>query len=651
MKAYLVELKTGEKFELAKERILIGRVGAGVDIAVNDNYVGRCHCSLFWENGSWHVVDMNSKNFTYINKRQLKPSVKYPLNYGDELRLAHVSYRLEQRSTADEHDIFISYKNSDRNGSQTRDSQMAEDLYHALKRKGFNPFFSKYSIDASARAEYIDVIDRALESATILVAVGTSRENLSSKWVKSEINQFRSLMNAESDQTRSIITYRSKGLLPNDLPTGIRQFQSYDDLNAAVRFISLCLKKASGFRKEGSKTVLTYEDVIKTDTPYIQKHSRLQIGDTLCNRFQILHKVGEGGTSRVYLAYDNRIGKSVAVKEYVKGKTDIVSKAMRTEIELLKHLNHPAIPQIYDVAESGDSLILVMEYVEGRSLDKVLSERVSFPEERVLEFARQLADVLDYLHNRPTPIIYRDMKPGNLILKPDGTLMLIDFGTARQYIKSATSDTVSLGTIGYAAPEQFGGMGQTDPRTDIYGLGVTLYHLLTGKNPSLPPYEILPIRTINPNLSRKLEAVIKKCTQISPEKRYQSAKELLHAIEKTSKPGILSRLTSFIKYPHSAGAAPSSLRPQSRKTNEPSNLESMETVATRWQMVPTSVLAAEGIYPTLLEENKERNLNIPTRSNMVKTSDGEISETVGKLLAMDAQSRKLIRELIDRLSN
>ena len=117
------------------------------------------------------------------------------------------------------------------------------------------------------------------------------------------------------------------------------------------------------------------------------------------------------------------------------------------------------------------------------------------------------------------------------MLKPDGIITLIDFGTAREYKEKNLADTSCLGTVGYAAPEQFGGMGQTDARTDIYCLGATLYHLVTGMNPCEPPYEIKPIRQINPALSSGLERIILKCPQRNPNDRYQSAAELMYALE------------------------------------------------------------------------------------------------------------------------
>ena len=152
-------------------------------------------------------------------------------------------------------------------------------------------------------------------------------------------------------------------------------------------------------------------------------------------------------------------------------------------------------------------------------------------QEKVIDWARQLCNVLGYLHTQDPPIIHRDIKPSNIMLTPDGEIKLIDFGIAREFKDQKVADTTWLGTNGYAAPEQFGGKGQTDARTDIYCLGATLYHLVTGCNPSEPPYEKKPIRIINPNLSEGLERIILKCTREDPNERYQSVAELLYDLD------------------------------------------------------------------------------------------------------------------------
>ena len=132
-----------------------------------------------------------------------------------------------------------------------------------------------------------------------------------------------------------------------------------------------------------------------------------------------------------------------------------------------------------------------------------------------------------YLHNQNPPYIYRDMKPANVILLENGCLKVIDFGTIRAYDRGKCGDTCILGTSGYAAPEQYGGLGQTDARTDIFGLGKTLHHLVTGVDPILPPYEVKPIREIDPTLSKGFEYIIDKCIRLRPDERYQSCEELM----------------------------------------------------------------------------------------------------------------------------
>ncbi|MFR6171099.1 MAG: serine/threonine protein kinase [Blautia sp.] len=260
----------------------------------------------------------------------------------------------------------------------------------------------------------------------------------------------------------------------------------------------------------------------------------LEIGSLVDGKYKILNKIGQGGMSVVYLAMNERANKQWAIKEVRKDGVknfEVVKQGLIVETDLLKKLHHPNLPSIIDVIDGDGTFLIVMDYIEGRHLESVLKEYGAQNQEDVIEWAKQLCDVLAYLHSRKPPIIYRDMKPSNIMLKPDGKVMLIDFGTAREFKETSVADTTCLGTQGYAAPEQYGGQGQTDARTDIYCLGSTLYHLLTGHNPSEPPYEMYPIRYWNPELSSGLEEIILKCTQKNPDDRYQSCAELLYALE------------------------------------------------------------------------------------------------------------------------
>ena len=260
------------------------------------------------------------------------------------------------------------------------------------------------------------------------------------------------------------------------------------------------------------------------------------INKVIDDKYEILKMIGQGGMSKVYLAMDRRLNKQWAIKEVTKNDRDrnnvhVVQSAM-AEANMLKRLDHPSLPRIVDIIEDSQKIYVVMDYVEGESLDKVLNLYGAQSQEQVIDWAKQLCGVLNYLHSSNPPIIYRDMKPANVVLQPSGNIKLLDFGIAREYKDQKIEDTVSLGTKGYAAPEQFGGKGQTDVRTDIYCLGVTLYHLVTGRNPCEPPYELYPIRQWNPNLSGGFERIIQKCTQLNPVDRYQSCAELIYALER-----------------------------------------------------------------------------------------------------------------------
>ena len=258
----------------------------------------------------------------------------------------------------------------------------------------------------------------------------------------------------------------------------------------------------------------------------------LEIGSLVDGKYKILSEIGHGGMSVVYMAINEKANKTWAIKEVRKeGVNDFksIKQGLIVETEMLKKLHHQYLPSIIDVIDMEDSFIIVMDYIEGNSLNDRLKEYGAQPQESVIKWSKELCDVLGYLHSRTPAIIYRDMKPSNVMLRPNGDITLIDFGTAKEFKEFNVKDTISFGTIGYAAPEQFG--GKTDARTDIYCLGATMYHLVTGMDPSAPPYEIRPICQVNPSLSNGLERIIQKCTQREPEKRYQSCAELLYDLE------------------------------------------------------------------------------------------------------------------------
>lgn len=256
------------------------------------------------------------------------------------------------------------------------------------------------------------------------------------------------------------------------------------------------------------------------------------IGTVIDGKYEILKEIGRGGMSVVYLAMDKHLNKQWAVKEIKKkgnGKNDeIVVNSLLAEANMMKKLDHPSLPRIVDIIDNGVTIYVVMDYIEGESLDKVLNEHGVQPEELVIAWAKQLCDALSYLHSQKPPIIYRDMKPANVMLKPEGNIKIIDFGIAREYKEQNLADTTVLGTKGFAPPEQYS--GQTDARSDIYALGMTMHNLLTGVDPRNSEAYV-PVRQWNPELSEGIELIIDKCVQPAAENRYQTCADLLYDLE------------------------------------------------------------------------------------------------------------------------
>lgn len=266
----------------------------------------------------------------------------------------------------------------------------------------------------------------------------------------------------------------------------------------------------------------------------------------------IIRETLGAGNSKVYLAENTNLGTLWAVKQMRRNSSEV-----RVEPEILKRLEHPCLPRIFDVIEEEDFVYIIMEYIRGTSLDKLLERTGRMEEERVIKWAVSICEVLSYLHEmKPSPIIHRDIKPSNIIISNTGELKIIDFGTAREYKDAGGLDTVYIGTRGYAAPEQYGG-GQTSPASDIYSLGVTMHHLLTEINPNSPPYRLMPVRDYVPEISGLTEEIIIKCTKSDPADRYSSAgelksallsKEKIHQKESTaSKPGLTAHSTNLDK--------------------------------------------------------------------------------------------------------
>lgn len=246
------------------------------------------------------------------------------------------------------------------------------------------------------------------------------------------------------------------------------------------------------------------------------------------SKYEILKLLNTGGmNSAIYLALDKKLNRQWAIKKVRKSSSQTTSMLM-AEASIMKNLDHPMLPRIVGIEEDPKFFYIIMDFVQGENLKTVVTSSGPQAQDTVVSWGVKLCDVLTYLHGKG--IVYRDMKPANIMLSPDGNIKLIDFGIAREYKENASEDTTALGTEGYAAPEQYEGKGQTDARTDVYGMGITLFQLLTGVNPSSYQENIFSIRLQNPNLSSGLDKIILKCTNKDPRKRYQSTEELKKAL-------------------------------------------------------------------------------------------------------------------------
>jgi eukaryotic-like serine/threonine-protein kinase len=269
-----------------------------------------------------------------------------------------------------------------------------------------------------------------------------------------------------------------------------------------------------------------------------QLDSSLKPGVTLQNRYLIQSVLGVGGMGSVYKARDMHfpnVTKLVAVKEIINladpGMRELVIRTFEREANLLAELNHPSIPKIYDYFTQNDKSFLVQEYIDGKDLEAYVNDAPGLlSEEMVVEWAIQLCDVLSYLHkHQPEPIIFRDMKPSNVMLDHHNHIRLIDFGIARGF-QSGQKGTM-IGTEGYSPPEQY--RGEASPAGDIYALGATLHHLLTKQDPRIePPFSFSerPVRKINPSVTIELEAIINTALNYNPVERFPSAQAMKDAL-------------------------------------------------------------------------------------------------------------------------
>jgi hypothetical protein len=320
----------------------------------------------------------------------------------------------------------------------------------------------------------------------------------------------------------------------------------------------------------------------------------LSVGTRLKNRYVITRLVAGGGMAWVYEVQEQRPDGSRVIWALKELRADIddpqelaeARQLFTQEANILVRLSHPNLPRVSAYFIEDGRSYLVMEFIRGDSLKKILDEaNAPLMESEVLYWAIQICDVLDYLHHRPQPVIFRDMKPSNVMVMPTGQVKLIDFGIARTYKQGKSKDTVTMGSENYAAPEQWG-QAQTDARADIYGLGATLYHLLTNV-PPLPafvPSERVAINQYNGAVSTETIAVVEKAMADDREHRFATARAmqeaLLECLPRRERREILARLEAQRQAPTPAVVArPATKRPAQKQPAPMSQAPASQSIA------------------------------------------------------------------------
>src|SRR6266851_6386206 len=336
------------------------------------------------------------------------------------------------------------------------------------------------------------------------------------------------------------------------------------------------------------------------------------IGRTLQKGAYIVEAVlGHGGMGQVYLASHAQVDVPVAIKQVradeplppsVIEELDQLLHSKGTPVQptpgefplsggintdrflrealLLARMRHPAIPLLYDYFLENAHWYLVMEYVPGSTLSSYMREHAPLPPLEAINYALQMCDVLDYLHRQNPPVVFRDLKPANIILHPDGRLMVVDFGIARYFKEGQFNDTTDFGSPGYASPEQYEGTGQTDARSDLFSLGVILHEMISGQRPvraGTRAGKLESPRQINPALSPALSGLVTVATRAESMYRFQTAHTFYRALERTC---IIEESRAFNRFTLLSGEDEGSGQPQPCARNQPSLKQTRAAVPT-----------------------------------------------------------------------
>lgn len=413
---------------------------------------------------------------------------------------------------------FISYSSK---------NQITADAFrNLLNSKGIDTWMAPGDIPAGS--SYMKEINNALKNCCCLVLL-LSNAAQGSEWVIKEVER-------AVNYHKIIIPIKIEDVILNDefeFVLGSYQVvavHKIDYESDEIKKVLNSIQAATNINKDN----LSADVLISKKENNYETCQDIQIGTIIDGKYQVIGKLGRGVFCEVYLAENTKTKKKWAVKVIDISQENYAQfyKNLSNELGLLYKLQHPYLPSIADVIQDNNNMLVIMDYIEGITLGQLIMKEGAQSEEKVIEWAKKICDALGYLHSRSPQIIHNDIYPGNIILKPNGDIAIIDFGTAIEHSTKKESDTVLLGTRVFAAPEIYKGI--VDVRTDIYSFGMVLFALVSGKN-SIQFFSGGSIRRIAPHISRGLEYIIRKCIEMNPIDRYQSVSAIVKDLENIDK--------------------------------------------------------------------------------------------------------------------
>ncbi len=512
---------------IKKSKILAGK-DSTCDLGLSEHFVSRIHAEFTLKDTYWLLRDCGSTNGTWLNKTKLDPNKKYVLHPDDIIDFAHrekfvffKTHMFHESGQANPEEKSISILEGALKAfhdTGAKDEMIFKLIVSALID---TPLYFPVAMDLGAMFGNLD--PTKLKPGDVIRPQQDVRSKILTLTVKDRefVPLFTSTEELNKGPSASSMRMYPQDYLPKLIAMG------HDAVVNPFGGSAFIIEQK--MMKELLLPLLLQKVAEDKKTEETQRESGEWQGKTIRDRYLIKSLLGRGGTSEAYLAEDTAQGNRLVT--VIVHRKDTGNGMMRTsvmqEAHLMMQFDHPAIPKVFDLVEEGQHLFVIREYIEGVTLAQKLKTDGVFGEPSATDIARRLAAVLNYIHTFNPPYIYRDMKPANVMLTKSGEIKLIDFGIAMLYRPGANNDPDYIGTKGYAAPEQYGGQGAIDPRADIYGLGMTLYHMLTGIAPGEPPYETPPIRQANPAVSVGMEYIVNKCMENRREDRYQNCMELM----------------------------------------------------------------------------------------------------------------------------